>query len=103
MQDKTHYANGQPIFRQTGKTLTYFFKTGLTKAEGESVDGVMQGEWRFWRESGELWQVGHFRDGLKHGEWLRLARDGSEEKRALFADGKLVKAQAPRAARKVSS
>jgi hypothetical protein len=34
MQGKTHYANGQPIFRQEGDTLTYFFKTGLKKARG---------------------------------------------------------------------
>ena len=34
MQGKTHYANGQPVFRQEG----------------------------------DLWRVGHFRDGLKHGE-----------------------------------
>ncbi|WP_019562292.1 toxin-antitoxin system YwqK family antitoxin [Caldimonas manganoxidans] len=88
MRGKTHYANGQPVFVQTGERLTYFFKTGLKKAEGISIDGVMQGEWRFWRETGELWQVGHFRDGLKHGEWLRFARDGSVEKRETFADGK---------------
>lgn len=84
MQGKTHYANGQPVFRQDGDVLTYFFKTGLKKAEGPFIAGVMQGEWRFWRETGELWQVGHFRDGVKQGEWLRLARDGSVEKRAVF-------------------
>lgn len=84
MQGKTHYANGQPAFRQDGDVLTYYFKTGLKKAEGRSVEGVMQGEWRFWRETGELWQIGHFRNGEKHGEWLRFARDGSVEKRAHF-------------------
>lgn len=91
MQGKTHYANGQPVFRQEGYTLTYYFKTGLKKAEGPSIDGVMQGAWRFWRDSGELWQVGHFRDGQKHGTWLRHARDGSVEMRAQFAHGKAVK------------
>lgn len=88
MQDKTHYANGQPVFRQEGDMLTYYFKTGLKKAEGHSVEGVMQGEWRFWRETGELWQIGHFRDGEKHGEWVRFARDGSVETREMFAEGK---------------
>lgn len=91
MQGKSHYANGQPVFVQAGDRLTYFFKTGLKKAEGASIDGVMQGEWRFWRETGELWQVGHFRDGVKHGEWLRLARDGSVEKRETFVDGKAAR------------
>jgi antitoxin component YwqK of YwqJK toxin-antitoxin module len=93
MQGKTHYANGQPMFEQDGARLTWFFKTGRKKAEGRSMGGVMQGEWRFWRETGELWQVGHFLDGLKHGPWLRLARDGSVEHRAQFEHGKVVKAQ----------
>ncbi len=91
MQDKTHYANGQPVFRQEGETLTYFFKTGLKKAQGGSIGGVMQGEWRFWRETGELWQVGHFRDGVKHGTWVRYARDGRLEKAETFQGGKAVK------------
>lgn len=91
MQGKTHYANGQRVFRQEGDVRTYYFKTGLKKAEGPSVEGVMQGEWRFWRETGELWQIGHFRDGAKHGPWVRLARDGSVEKHEAFAEGKAVK------------
>ncbi|MFN4202672.1 MAG: toxin-antitoxin system YwqK family antitoxin [Tabrizicola sp.] len=85
MLGKTHFANGQPVFRQEGDVLTYVFRTGLKKAEGRSIGGVMQGEWRFWRETGELWQVGQFRDDAKHGAWLRLARDGSVEKRAFFS------------------
>lgn len=91
MQGRTHYANGQPVFRQQGDTLTYYFKTGLTKAEGASIGGNMQGEWRFWRETGELWQIGHFRDGVKHGPWGRFARDGSVEKQDMYENGKAVK------------
>ncbi len=93
MQGRTHYANGQPIARQEGDMLTYYFKTGLKKAEGACLNGVMQGEWRFWRETGDLWQVGHFRDGAKHGPWVRYRRDGSVEKAEVFADGKAVKAR----------
>lgn len=92
MQGKTRYTNGQPVFRQEGEMLTYYFKTGRKKAEGRSVDGVMQGEWRFWRETGELWQVGHFRDGVKHGDWLRYIRDGRIEKAETFDHGKPLKA-----------
>ncbi len=90
MSMKTHYANGQPVFQQNGETLTYFFKTGLRKAEGKSIRGEMQGEWRFWRETGELWQVGQFRDGKKHGPWTRYHRDGSVEKHETFRDGKAL-------------
>jgi antitoxin component YwqK of YwqJK toxin-antitoxin module len=91
MRGKPCYANGQPAFRQDGDILTYFFRTGLKKAEGASVNGVMQGEWRFWRETGELWQVGHFHDGAKHGPWVCYGRDGGVEKTGTFDNGKAVK------------
>ena len=95
MQGKTHCAKGQPVFRQEGAILASDFKTGLKKAKGRSVGSVMQGEWRFWRETGELWQVGHFRDGVKHGDWLRLARDGAVEKRETFDEGGAVRRAVP--------
>lgn len=44
MTQKSHYANGQPVFEQAGQTLTYYFKNGQIKARGLSVDGQMQGE-----------------------------------------------------------
>jgi len=65
------YANGQKTYEQKGDTLTYFFKNGEMKAFGKSVNDIMQGEWKFYRESGQLWQVGCFKDNLKHGKWVR--------------------------------
>ncbi len=88
MQTKDTYKNGQRVYEQDGETLTYFFKTGVVKATGPSVGGVMQGEWRFFRETGDLWQVGNFRDGAKHGEWVRYGPDGEVEYRETFAEGR---------------
>lgn len=34
MFDKTHHTNGQKVFEFTGNKLTWFFKTGIIKAEG---------------------------------------------------------------------
>ena len=90
MKMKEHYQNGQKVYEQKGDTLTYFFKTGIIKARGKSIIGVMGGRWIFNRESGELWQVGHFKNSKKHGEWVRYDKNGKEEYRAQFADGKLV-------------
>lgn len=88
MKAQEYYKNGQPTSEQEGDTLTYFFKTGIVKAQGKSVDGMMQGEWIFNRESGQLWQVGHFQDDKKHGLWLRYDKEGNEEYRATFTNGK---------------
>ena len=84
------YKNGQVISEHKGNTLTYYFKTGEIKAKGKSIDGVMEGKWVFNRESGQLWQIGHFRNNKKHGEFVRYDKSGSEEYRAKFENGKLI-------------
>ncbi len=85
------YKNGQKMFEQKGSTLTWFFKTGQVKARGRSVEGVMQGRWVFYRETGQLWQVGHFKDNLKHGAFVRYDRSDRVEYQETFALGKIVK------------
>lgn len=57
------YANGQKTYEQKGDILTYFFKDGTVKATGKSINGMMQGEWKFYRATGQLWQVGSCRHG----------------------------------------
>ena len=91
MQDKKTYANGQPVYVYDGHRLTYFYKNGRVKAEGPYENELMEGEWLFYRENGQLWQTGHFRGGVKHGAWVRLDREGREEYNEQFADGKQVK------------
>ncbi len=82
------YANGQKTYEQKGDILTYFFKDGTVKATGKSINGMMQGEWNFYRATGQLWQVGNFKDDLKHGTWIRYDRSGNLEYEAYFENGK---------------
>jgi hypothetical protein len=91
MQKKTHYANGQKIFEQKGNVLTYFFKTGVLKAKGKLVNGLMEGRWIFNRESGKLWQVGNFKKGVKQGSWVRYSKTGKVEYEADFINDKVAK------------
>jgi len=53
----------------------------------------MEGEWRFYRESGQLWQIGNFQNGKKYGTWIRLNKDKQQEYNEEFKDGKLIKAK----------
>ncbi len=87
----THYKNGQKTFEQKGDILTYYFNTGAIRAKGPSPQGKMQGKWIFNRKSGQLWGVGHFKDDKKHGLWLRYDKNGKEEYRETFYEGKQVK------------
>jgi antitoxin component YwqK of YwqJK toxin-antitoxin module len=52
MMKNKEYANGQKTFEQTGDKLTCFFKNGKIKAEGFSINEIMEAEWKFYRETG---------------------------------------------------
>jgi antitoxin component YwqK of YwqJK toxin-antitoxin module len=91
MMKNKQYVNGQKTYEQAGNKLTYFFKDGKIKAEGISRNDVMQGEWKFYRESGQLWQVGNFQDNKKHGKWIRYDKQGDLEYEELFLNGKIKK------------
>jgi antitoxin component YwqK of YwqJK toxin-antitoxin module len=92
MKNKT-YSNGQKTFEQVGEELTYFFKNGKIKAEGISMNGIMEGEWKFYRETGQLWQVGNFKEGQKHGSWIRYDKKGKLEYQEKFTNGNLMKSK----------
>ena len=85
------YLNGQITFRQVGDNLTYYFKNGKIKAEGLSINGIMESEWKFYRETGQLWQVGSFKEGQKQGSWVRFDKKDKLEYQETFENGKLVK------------
>lgn len=91
MMNKKQYANGQMTYVQNGDKLTYFFKDGKVKAEGLSINGVMEGEWKFYKETGQLWQVGNFKGGQKHGSWVRYNKDKKLEYQETFDNGKIEK------------
>lgn len=85
------YANGQIVYEQNGDVLTYFFKNGRVKAKGLSINDVMEGEWIFYRESGQLWQVANFKNGQKHGSWIRYDKSDQVEYDETFENGKKKK------------
>jgi antitoxin component YwqK of YwqJK toxin-antitoxin module len=85
------YKNGQKITSQKGDAFTYFFKSGIIRAQGKMVGGVMEGKWIFNRGTGELWQIGHFKANQKHGRWVRYDRKGKPEYDEEFENSKLKK------------
>ncbi len=85
------YKNGQKTYELKNHVMTVFFKTGLVKAQGPFHDNKMEGEWMFYRKSGELWQIGHFKNNKKHGLWIRYDCGGQVDKREQFANGKVDK------------
>jgi antitoxin component YwqK of YwqJK toxin-antitoxin module len=91
MENKTNYSNGQKVRELNGNKLTYFFKNGKVKAEGLLLNDKMEGEWKFYRETGQLWQVGNFKKNMKNGTWQRYDSDNKLEYQETFRDNKIVK------------
>lgn len=91
MLEKERYANGQRMWQIADDRLTYFFADGTLKAEGPYLNGLMEGEWRFYRQTGQLWVVGNFRQGQKDGRWTRWNKDDQVEYDETFAGGKLMR------------
>jgi antitoxin component YwqK of YwqJK toxin-antitoxin module len=89
MMKNKQYVNGQKTYELVGNKLTYFFKDGKVKAEGVAINDLMQGEWKFYRESAQLWQIGHFKDNKKHGRWVRYNKQGKLEYEETFENGKI--------------
>lgn len=85
------YANGQIRQELSNEIMTWYFKNGRVKAQGPYIQGKMEGEWTFYRETGELWQTGQLKCDLKHGQWIRYDRAGEVEYQEEFVEGKQVK------------
>ena len=91
MLEKNLYANGQPVYEMTGDKLTYFYKNGKIKAQGLFINNLMEGEWIFYRETGQLWQVANFRNNKKHGLWIRYDKNDKIEYQEKFEENKIIK------------
>lgn len=91
MQNKGHYKNGKIISQKDGDILTYFYKSGKIKAKGMFIGDKMEGEWRFYRENGQLIQIGNFAANEKHGSWTRFDTEDNIEYHEIFEYGKKIK------------
>jgi antitoxin component YwqK of YwqJK toxin-antitoxin module len=91
MINKKAYSNGQKAQELNRNKLTFFFKNGNVKAEGLLINKKMEGEWKFYRETGQLWQVGNFKNDMKNGTWLRYDKNNKLDYKEIFSDNKIVK------------
>lgn len=91
VDETDHYRNGQIKFQDFGGVRTIYFMGGNIKARGPFDGKNMQGEWQFFKNTTRLWQIGHYRDGLKDGKWMRFTDEGIIEKTQNFKDDELLK------------
>lgn len=51
----------------------------------------MEGEWKFYRATGQLWQIGNFKNSIKNGTFMRYDKNDQLEYQENFEDNKMVK------------
>jgi len=51
----------------------------------------MEGEWKFFRETEQLCQIGNFKNGKKNGVWIRYDKNDEIEYSENFDNDKIIK------------
>ena len=55
-----------------------YFDTGQKRREGTHKDGERDGLWTVWYENGQKWREGYWKDGARDGKWTFWSPDGQE-------------------------
>ncbi len=85
------YKNGQIKSIVKDDLLINYFEDGTIKAQGRIINEKMNGKWIFNKKGGALMQIGHFKDDIKNGEWIRYDSKGEIVYHVEFSNGKVVK------------
>lgn len=59
--DGRDYANGKQVF---------YFDNGMKMSEGQTINGMPEGIWKFYTPDGKLYRIGKYVNGIKSGRWL---------------------------------
>ncbi|MDI5898664.1 hypothetical protein [Flavobacterium yafengii] len=51
----------------------------------------MEGEWLFYRDTGQLWQIGNFKNSKKNGSFIRYDRNDQVEYQETFENDTIIK------------
>lgn len=85
-------ANVKVYLDEEGKpytgTLVQNYSNGRTKCELNIVNGLIQGEVKFYYETGEMHEVGVYKDGMRQGTWMEYSKEGKVKGVAFFKDDK---------------
>lgn len=91
MQKNSNYKNDNIAYEIKDNILTHYYKNGNIRAKGEYINDLMEGKWLFYRETGQLWQIGNFKNNMKHGNWKRFDRNDQVEYDEDYVLNKLIK------------
>jgi antitoxin component YwqK of YwqJK toxin-antitoxin module len=65
-----------PAGKPKAEKHVQYHKNGTVWARGQTIDGVPNGYWQWFRVDGTLMRSGTFEDGEQVGEWTTYDKDG---------------------------
>lgn len=84
-QDGLYYTFDGATF--TG-TVVEHHENGQMKSKLTVIDGLVSGKAEFFTVEGVLAESGMYKDGMKHGEWIQLGKNGVRTGQAFYKMGK---------------
>ena len=65
-----------PQKKPTSQPHVHYHKDGSVWAKGQMLEGVLTGEWEWFRKDGTIMRSGQFENGIQVGEWTTYDKDG---------------------------
>ena len=67
---------------------TPFTGNAIGKLTGYARNGIQEGEWSIYYNSGDLWKKGSYKNGKEEGEWTFFDERGYLKKKGSYKNGK---------------
>jgi antitoxin component YwqK of YwqJK toxin-antitoxin module len=84
---KISYAGSQPQHvgqREVGHFVHYWKNSKIKQVEGNYKNGLKEGLWSYWYETGQLMRQGSYKADLAEGLWASYLRNGELESRGTY-------------------
>lgn len=66
---------------------TFFYESGNKLSEGEFVNGIPDGKWKYFYENGTVQLIANFNNGIEEGKWQWFSDDNSLIREGSFKNG----------------
>ncbi len=77
----------EPLMTEDGLNTDYY-SNGKEKMKGEIKDGLREGLWQAWYETGILWSEAEYVKGINHGKSVTYFENGKIRYEGIYSNGK---------------
>lgn len=71
-------------------SIAIYQKNGKLLCNGNVVNQLRQGEWKYFDEDGNIAYIVNYERGIRNGEWHAFDRDGNILMNGIYRNGRIV-------------